>query len=540
VSGGGKGKVCFLVSRDEEDANSWESMTPDGLFVKLNLRNYSHIRTSADPNLLAGYDSLPDPDDLEKAAIMERFLEWKTGGLDPIGALQAEESPLDRQSPRGREPRGYLERGGSGLDPRLRAVLPGNRGGRGGQRVGGTGRRFNRVWRRAREAGPTQVAGGAVAACGTFYKFYTLVVLNIGKIEAFFVLHAADGGRIARFCEFAANTFEWARKFSDKFDSFGNMCVENYDSILLFLFILILAWRQLRTESGEVSESRREDRDRDNEALRAQERRHQELMRAQERRHQETLRTMGGGGVGGSGSSSWEPGGTPKDWADTLESRMKSMGSQLEQDNKGGGNHKADSDVTQKRRSTTTVLDRVRSLMRRTKSPLERCLFLLSRFTLMPYWSMPDDYSDRMGAEVLADIYNVGTARSTSIQWRRDHGLERCKAAEAHFAVSEVIDSVVLDDDVPNAINCEFMERLLRWRYGLERVFEDCRVPEDWKGNKPKTKWALLEEYSSSHRSQIDSRSSVGDQQVQGNLQQKALFNKYLSKAGIDKKGDDG
>ena len=79
----------------------------------------------------------------------------------------------------------------------------------------------------------------------------------------------------------------------------------------------------------------------------------------------------------------------------------------------------------------------------------------------------------------------------------------------------------------------EFYERLQRWRYGLEKVFENCRVETDWKGGKPKTRWALLAEYSPSHRETGEVRADGADGQVQENLQKRANYMKYFGKAGI-------
>lgn len=102
------------------------------------------------------------------------------------------------------------------------------------------------------------------------------------------------------------------------------------------------------------------------------------------------------------------------------------------------------------------------------------------------------------------------------------------------------MDAAALGDDIPNLINCECYERLVRWKYGLERVFDDVRTQEDWKGAKPKTNWALLPEYSPSHRLHAEPRAPAADTQVTNNLQTKALFKKYLDKAGVTTGADGG
>jgi len=291
-----------------------------------------------------------------------------------------------------------------------------------------------------------------------------------------------------------------------------------------------------------VQRFRDEENRRDQEEARAQERRHKEVMEEQ-RKMRDALerRNSGPPGAAGGGSSSWEngaddPGKGSGDWAAEMDKRLSSMQSQLNADSGKGS-----SDSSGKKKGEAVgVLDRVRQLVRRTKSPLQRALFLLSRYQMMPYWSMPTDYDERMAPDVMATTYNSGTAAQGSTQWARDHGMEKSKMAVIHRAICEVMDAATLDDDVPQLVNCEFFERLCRWKYGLERVHEDVRTQDDWKGAKPQIKWGLLEEYSPSHRGSTDPRSKVGDQQVQENLQGKALFNKWLSKGGAGVAGTDG
>ncbi len=82
-----------------------------------------------------------------------------------------------------------------------------------------------------------------------------------------------------------------------------------------------------------------------------------------------------------------------------------------------------------------------------------------------------------------------------SLTWRKDHGAENCEAAAVHTALGDIIDAACLDDDIDDLVNQEWFERVMRWQYGLEKVFELCKVEGDWKGPKSKTRWQLLEEY---------------------------------------------
>ena len=183
------------------------------------------------------------------------------------------------------------------------------------------------------------------------------------------------------------------------------------------------------------------------------------------------------------------------------------------------------------KRGAASVMDHVRRLLRRSKSPLDRAISLLKRYRLMPMWGMPKGYEERLAPDMLAVAYNSGTARGRSNSWMKEHGAEKCRAAQVHGGLSDIMDAAVLDDDIPDLVNHEWFERLCRWKYGLEAVFLEVKSESDWKGAKPKTRWQLLEEFHPSVKEISDVRADAAEEEVRASLQRRALFEKYLKKA---------
>jgi hypothetical protein len=119
----------------------------------------------------------------------------------------------------------------------------------------------------------------------------------------------------------------------------------------------------------------------------------------------------------------------------------------------------------------------------------------------------------------------------------QSHGdLGQCHAAKPLVAITDIQDAFVIEDGVeklPNLINSEGYERICRWGYGLEKVYEHVRRVEEWKDSKKaKTQWGILKEYHPSDEESGGATAEGADLEVQKKLQQKALFNKYLEKSG--------
>jgi hypothetical protein len=117
---------------------------------------------------------------------------------------------------------------------------------------------------------------------------------------------------------------------------------------------------------------------------------------------------------------------------------------------------------------------------------------------------------------------------------KKEKGLEKCNAWRVHEGLSEVVDTFVLKDAdmVPQIINTEGLERLMRWIYGLEMVMEAVEETSHWKGDAKnlRTRWDLLGEYHATEASR-DGRIDTVDDEVNVKLQKEALFQKYLEKA---------
>jgi hypothetical protein len=151
----------------------------------------------------------------------------------------------------------------------------------------------------------------------------------------------------------------------------------------------------------------------------------------------------------------------------------------------------------------------------------------------MTNWSLEGEFEERLGPDHMAITFNSGTARERSLRWKQAHGLEKCHAADIHTGLADLIDAAALDDDDEDLVNREWFERAMRWQYGIEKVFELVKCESDYKSAKPKTRWALLEYYHPSAANKEEASAPAADQKVRDQLQERALMEKYMTKAGI-------
>jgi hypothetical protein len=518
---GQREKGVLLCQRTADDANCWYGMTGGGAFGRVNLRKYHSVRR--DPVGAPGeYDDVTVPDEAEKGAILERLEIFKQSGGGGsvenalLGVGRAAPLPVP---PPGTGP-GYVR--GDGLDPRLQAILPGQdrrpRNGRPQDRRPGRYRRFVQT---ARNVGPARVAAGGAFSFGFFFKVYGFIHLHWDSIEIFLGKYQGTGGKIDKFIHFASKAIELGRDGSEWVTYLGGIACDEWDSVLILIFG---SYFLIKYSAGAASPKDEAERDRASEE--AAERRHREYMDAQRRMHEDNQLQANRLPT----EQAWEPIGRPpaggRDWGAELARRADVMSQQLEKDHGAGPSAEG-------KKKTVSVLERVRRLLRRAKNPLERAIFLISRFVVMSNWSLPEEFQERLAADHMAITFNNGTARARSLTWIRDHGLDKCKAAAVHTALADIIDAACLDDDDPDLINREWFERIMRWQYGLEKVFEHCSTEADYKSAKPKTRWGLLEEYHVSAKNLGQTRAPGADLAVQGNLQQKARFLKHLEKVGI-------
>jgi hypothetical protein len=191
------------------------------------------------------------------------------------------------------------------------------------------------------------------------------------------------------------------------------------------------------------------------------------------------------------------------------------------------------------KRQAASVTDTMRRLMRRARNPLQAALKVIERFREMPDWAMPRKYQKRLAKDYTADVYRNNTsARVRMTGFFRDHGgLDRCHSARPLLGVADVMDALVVEDGVdllPELINSEGYERLCRWGYGLEKVFELVTKEEEWKDpKKARTRWDLLSYYHVSDSQSDAVEAGEVDEEVQDSLKSEALFAKHLEKAGV-------
>jgi hypothetical protein len=512
-------KAIFVVERCDDDHNSWWGMGrgPGGAeFGKINLRKYHQVKK--EPHDQIPLDDLVAPTEQEKILILEQLEAFKSGGpvgrgpdLAPPPAPGGGAGAPYRTSP-------YVER--AGLDPRMRAAL--SRPGR------PSGHRPRRPWRiaaRAREAGPARSLAAGAGLAGSLYKIYCFFYAHMDQIEEMLKKHDGINSRMERLYWI----FLWVQEKTTDGWSWvswaGTGCFNEWDSILILFATAFLFWCFLLPPRAPVPSGEGEaERDQ----LYGADVRHRESLQEQRRMHAEMMAELKGD-KNGSPDIPWDaaaPGTRRQDFGAELARRADAMEAQLAADD-------PDKKSREQIKKTSGVLDRVRRLMKRAKNPLERALFLLSQFVHMQYWNMPDGYEERLGPDHFGITYNDGNARQRSLRWRRDHGGEKCKALEVHSGLADILDAATLDDNIPHLVNCLFFERIMRWQYGLEKVFEHCRTEQDWKGSKPKTRWALLAEYHPSSADLSESVAPEADASVQTTLQRRALFEKWLSKGGV-------
>jgi hypothetical protein len=280
----------------------------------------------------------------------------------------------------------------------------------------------------------------------------------------------------------------------------------------------------------QVSQFRDEERERDEEEKEERRRQHDEMMesqRAQLTALQHRIQNAQGGGDGTGGPSASSGG---------VGNSLLQKAQAFQQVADGGKTALGKADVATARKEPMT--DRIARLIRRAKNPVDRVVYLLKNVREIRPWTMPRDYQVRMSEEVVSDIYGSGgNATDDSAAKRNTQCLHECNAYKPHFAISEILDAFVLRDAelVPELLNCEGMERLCRWRYGLDMVFEDVREAKHWRGQskEQRTKWPLLAEYHVSEK-ELTTRVPSADEEVQETLKRRALFDKYLKKGTVN------
>jgi hypothetical protein len=509
---GNQGRKIFILKRttDGGDAEYW-SMNQTGDFARVNLGRWREVRKEKLPPTEMTYDDMPEPTPEEKVAIMDRLDDYIGGRNPPRAATRGERS-----------------RGGALMgDPMIRA------GARGEQRYT-QGRRRKNFMRRAREFGPTGLVAGAGVGAGAGWKLW-----KYGKVALAAARKGAEGeGEMAAMLREVLLWFgsgkEWASWIWASLKEWCLWAKDEYDTVLLVLLFVVLIYKWFfgpAEAAHQISQFRDEEDQRDREEAAAEERRHRERMRQDQVHHgqlRDSLRRRPGDGDGAGGGAGGGVLADDGDYTDSLRRRSddyRAVGAADAEPKKSGSS----SD------NQETMGETIARLLKRAVSPLGQAVKILKNFRVVRPWGMPLGFKVRMGAEKIAEIYSEGgTALQVSRRMKKEKGLEKCNAWRVHEGLSEVVDTFVLKDAdmVPQIINTEGLERLMRWIYGLEMVMEAVEETSHWKGDAKnlRTRWDLLGEYHATEASR-DGRIDTVDDEVNVKLQKEALFQKYLEKA---------
>ena len=93
-------------------------------------------------------------------------------------------------------------------------------------------------------------------------------------------------------------------------------------------------------------------------------------------------------------------------------------------------------------------------------------------------------------------------------------------------------DTALLYDEV-NILNAASFEVIARRCYGLERAFELCSEPGDWRDEtKGRVRLHFMDQYDLSHKMSTNIRIPSADRAVKREMQRRAQLQRVFSKAG--------
>ena len=498
---GDDGFEILLVRQVDPGSTVWWSLEPEkGEFLRFDLRRSSKIKTESGKDPGTFFKPIARPSAEEREAILEA-LDQQLGvprsgrPLTPRPSNETRGRPDDRRV-------GFEE-------PEWRPRRPQNP-----RRT--WNQRGRRMVQRAREAGPGQVIAGGAVTSGLAFKLYANLTLVFGRFAT--VFFRADGSKTVVLQRLEAwfgdykQAAERIETLSGFLASSGVSCWENWDTVLLCLAGLWLAYRIFFGPSDaayQVSRQREEDE--------ARARRLESLLQKQhEERQRPAPRVSEGSGVSGRDAM--------KDKVDDYEELIKRDRGQ----------------ATKPREASTTafsrVSDTVARLTQRALNPLTLVITRLGKMREIKPWNFAVGFRTRLAGDFASLVHKDGKlARDFSRQYRRDHHLEGCQAFNAFDAVCDISDAFHMDDSwFEELYNTHGYERLARWGVGFLEVFKEVEKEEHWKGDKSKlrTRWGRLSKFHLTEARLNDLENPESTAEVQEEMQKTATFNKWLTKSG--------
>ena len=133
------------------------------------------------------------------------------------------------------------------------------------------------------------------------------------------------------------------------------------------------------------------------------------------------------------------------------------------------------------------VKDIVKMLAATAKNVNEAYVQELKNYKDIPLseWPLPVGYQQRLAPAYLAEVYRSGnTGENYAKEFRRQHGLNDCLAAQEIDSILGNFDRMLLVDNEPGFLNRVSSEYAARRAFGLQQAFRRCQKKDDW--NRPK------------------------------------------------------
>jgi hypothetical protein len=372
--------------------------------------------------------------------------------------------------------------------------------------------------RTVREAGAAQVSGGCVVTSGLVFKICANITVWYETFVG--VFYDARGQKTEFYLktEKIVGNLERHSERARWWVSNANMafwyCADSWDTVALVLLFGWLLWRWLWASSDGPHHLQ--------DQLREDQVRFEKLEDVLRRQHKENMDHH------------------RRNDLDALEGRLTSYEQGIRRDSGRPGGASSSTEGPNRKPGDaagwlTSVQGKMDQLLRRAQNPLERVRRLIKNMRTVSPWNFPSDFKSRLSADWCLSLYGGGTlAKVHAQQYRRDHGLENCKAFNVYDGLCDVVDAFVMDDDMPDILNSHGFERIARWGYGLQQVMQDCREEKDWKSErgKGKTRWDMMSRYHVTEARLVDAYSAEAEDEVSEGLKRDALLRKWMTKAG--------
>jgi hypothetical protein len=130
----------------------------------------------------------------------------------------------------------------------------------------------------------------------------------------------------------------------------------------------------------------------------------------------------------------------------------------------------------------------IKKLTREPRTPKEIFVAALKEFREVDkeVWAthFPPGFRERVSPQVLGEIYANGTAKEWAKEWIKSKELSECDEARQVIPTCAALDSILLVDQVRDAINQVNTEKMARKVLGIRSAYKDVFTKSDWKGGR--------------------------------------------------------